>query len=69
MEKPHVCHSCESNPHGEGCPFVEYLVEVEDPRQPPPGSWADIARMMASLDTEGEVDWDAWKDEMKEGDL
>jgi len=39
--------------------------------QPPPGSWADVARMMACFPTEeGEppIDWDAWKDEMKETD-
>lgn len=34
---------------------------------PPPGSWADVARMMAQGDDSG-VDWDAWKDEMKETD-
>lgn len=32
--------------------------------QPPPGSWAETARMMASFAPE--FDWDAWKDEMKE---
>jgi len=40
--------------------------------QPSPGSWADVARMMASLSAEDggddSVDWDAWKDEMKETD-
>ena len=37
---------------------------------PPPGSWADVARMMASLggDEDG-MDWDAWKDEMKDQGL
>lgn len=35
--------------------------------EPPPGSWADIARMMAQGDDSG-FDWDAWKDEMKETD-
>lgn len=32
------------------------------------GSWADVARMMAAGDDSG-FDWDAWKDEMKEGNL
>jgi hypothetical protein len=35
--------------------------------QPPPGSWADMARIMAQDDDSG-FDWDAWKDEMKETD-
>jgi hypothetical protein len=35
---------------------------------PPPGSWADIARIMAEGDDSG-FDWDAWKDEMKDQDL
>lgn len=46
------------------------LPPVEDgpfPIQPPPGSWADVARMMAQGDDSG-FDWDAWKDEMKERD-
>jgi hypothetical protein len=41
---------------------------VADDRGPAPGSWADVARMMAGLggaDAEG-FDWDAWKDQMKE---
>ena len=42
------------------------LQDVPD-NQPPPGSWADIARMMAQDDDSG-FDWDAWKDEMKETD-
>lgn len=37
------------------------------PNDPPPGSWADIARMMASFGGD-DVDWDAWKDQMKEQD-
>ncbi len=39
-----------------------------DPEGPAPGSWADIACMMAADDDSG-FDWDAWKDEMKERDL
>lgn len=38
------------------------------PNDPPPGSWAAVARMMAADDDSG-FDWDAWKDEMKERDL
>jgi hypothetical protein len=40
-----------------------------DDRLPPPGSWADVARIMASGPTDPDeppVDWDAWKDEMKD---
>ena len=36
----------------------------EAPIEPPPGSWAATARMMASGDDSG-FDWDLWKDEMK----
>ena len=36
--------------------------------EPPPGSWAAVARMMAQDDDSG-FDWDAWKDEMKERDM
>ena len=39
--------------------------EQEEVRQPPAGSWAETARMMASMDDSG-FDWDAWKDQMKE---
>jgi hypothetical protein len=46
------CLACD----GEGC--------VEEP---PPGSWADVARMMHEIDPD--FDWDAWKDEMKDRDL
>ena len=71
-----LCHSdgttCE-----DGCdaaPIPGKLEELEaillpdfDPRQPPPGSWADIARMMAAISSDDDgVDWDRWKDEMKE---
>lgn len=36
--------------------------------EPEPGTWADVARMMASLGGDDGIDWDAWKDEMKETD-
>ena len=40
-----------------------------DPSKPPPGSWADVARMMAAISADDDgVDWDRWKDEMKESD-
>ncbi len=42
----------------------EYFI----PAQPAPGSWADVARMMAAGDDSG-FDWDAWKDQMKDGEL
>lgn len=38
---------------------------------PPPGSWAAVAMIMASLPPDPDeppMDWDAWKDEMKEAD-
>lgn len=58
------------------CEDVEALKRIQaeaeaaarDPHAPPPGSWADVARMMASLGGDDGIDWDAWKDEMKETD-
>jgi|GEM_PF-5926192 len=41
--------------------------EPQEPMGPPPGTWAATARMMAASDPD--YDWDAWKDEMKEGML
>ena len=37
-------------------------------REPPVGSWASVARMMATGDDSG-FDWDAWKDQMKEANV
>ena len=52
--------------------FEAWLLEIikeQDaalgPNQPPPGSWASVARLMAQNDDSG-FDWDAWKDEMKD---
>lgn len=36
--------------------------------QPPAGSWAQTAREMAKMFPDSDIDWDAWKDEMKEQD-
>lgn len=38
---------------------------VKSTVEPPVGSWASIARVMAAGDNSG-TDWDAWKGEMKE---
>lgn len=60
-----------TTPPGGGACDVCGTVSRTSRREPPPGSWADVARFMASLPTEeGEppIDWDAWKDEMKETD-
>lgn len=38
------------------------------PTDPPPGSWAETARFMASFYPDDGFDWDAWKDEQKELD-
>ena len=40
---------------------------AEDRILPPVGSWAETARMMATFGDDDGMDWDAWKDEMKEG--
>ena len=39
--------------------------------EPPAGSWASVARVMASLPQDPDeqpFDWDAWKDEMKDNE-
>jgi hypothetical protein len=46
--------------------------DAEGVRMPPPGSWAETAMIMASMPTfpgEEPMDWDAWKDQMKENEL
>jgi hypothetical protein len=71
-----VCHS-DGSTCEDGCdvaPLPGKLEELEaildpypDARKPPPGSWADVARMMAAISSDDDgIDWDAWKDEMKE---
>ena len=63
-----MCQCKECDFHPCGCP--KHKIEIPDSaNQPPPGSWADVARMMASLGGDDGIDWDAWKDEMKERDL
>jgi len=50
--------------------FSEETAPVEvDPNEPPLGSWAATARMMASCGDGDGFDWDQWKDEMKEREL
>ena len=66
------CHSDGSTCH-DGCdalPIPGKMEELEAllPPGPPPSSWADVARQMASMFPDDGVDWDAWKDEMKETD-
>lgn len=45
----------------------EYNVPPPPPNLPPPGSWAETARFMASIDPD--FDWDRWKDEMKDREM
>ena len=43
-------------------------VEIEEPRRPEPGTWAGVALDMAMMSNDDDnFDWNAWKDEMKEG--
>lgn len=48
-----------------------YYALPEQAPQPPPGSWAAVARLMAQTSpVEDDPDfWDRWKDEMKERDM
>lgn len=39
------------------------------PVSPPPGSWAETARIMVELGIMGGEEADAWKDQEKEADL
>lgn len=55
--------------HKGVCDFCFLDPEPEDESKPPPGSWADVAREMARMFPDEGIDWDAWKDQMKEGDL
>lgn len=56
-----------SEPKRETENTAEKPAEVEGPM---PGTWAYTARMMAlTSDPDDDFDWDAWKDEMKEGCL
>jgi hypothetical protein len=48
--------------------LLEVIREQDGPNQPPIGTWASVARIMAQNDDSG-FDWDAWKDEMKERDM
>jgi hypothetical protein len=51
-----------------GAEQLSRVAEALAPREPPVGSWASVARVMAAGDDSG-FDWDRWKDEMKEADL
>lgn len=42
---------------------------MDEPNAPPVGTYAFTARLMASFGDDDGVDWDAWKDEMKERGL
>lgn len=68
-----VCHSdgstCEDGCDAQPIPGkMEELEAMAMFDQPPPGSWADVAREMARMFPDDGIDWDAWKDEMKETD-
>ncbi len=50
----------------EACQHIEFGLPDVEMSGPPPGSWADVAREMSKMFPD--EDWDAWKDQMKEGD-
>lgn len=48
---------------------LEITTEPTTPSQPPAGSWAETARLMALFEDPNDpsgVDWDDWKDRMKD---
>jgi hypothetical protein len=61
-----VCTDCGAPLDKDGKPLPEH--KPKPSMEPPAGSWAAVARMMAQGDDSG-FDWDQWKDEMKERDL
>lgn len=51
---------------------AEQKNEEPTPLEPPPGSWAAVARMMAQSedpDDPSGIDWDEWKDQMKDEEM
>lgn len=75
------CPCCKIGFEDDCAPYAELVIQgtqeaAQDFRAdrqgtmlPPPGSWAETARMMAQAFPDDDFDWDRWKDEMKEGDL
>lgn len=68
-----TCYVC--NEEIEGTPVVSENCRTgniwhshDDCLGPTPDSYAATARLMAAGD-DSDFDWDAWKDEQKEGDL
>jgi hypothetical protein len=67
------CDACKEQAAYEMAQYLEergeagIVIEMQAciPREPPAGSWASIARVMSRECPD--FDWDAWKDEMKEG--
>lgn len=71
-----VCHSdgsvcedgCDVAPLPGKLEELDVMLSGSNHNRPEPGTWADVARFMSiSFPNEG-VDWDAWKDQMKEQD-
>ena len=52
--------------------FDAWQKEIRQANEPPPGSWAAVARVMAQTTHDEDLPddfWDNWKDEMKERDF
>ncbi len=65
------CNECEAEMDQAQAEAVIESAEIskaENPTLPPAGSWAFVAREMAKLYPNDRIDWDAWKDEMKDQD-
>lgn len=62
------CASCGDTPCGYGDPgnCAEAELAERECSGPEPGTWAYTARAMAAIGDDDGMDWDAWKDEMKE---
>ena len=62
-----ICTDCGAPLDKDGKPLPEH--NPKSSMEPPPGSWASVARLMAQSSPDDGFDWDAWKDEMKERDM
>ena len=68
VEREQARHAELENKPSKVAPLKPMQSDVWYQNEPPAGTWAATARMMAKGDNSG-FDWDAWKDQMKEGRL
>lgn len=62
-----TCTDCGAPLDKNGNPLPEH--KPKPSIQPPVGSWASVAWLMAQTSPDDGFDWDRWKDEMKDGEI